>query len=102
MPAAPRIKICGITRLEDALAAARLGADWIGFNFWPRSRRYIAPDAAAPIVAALPASVLPVGVFVDPGADELASAIARSGVRTVQLHGDETPALCAGAPVPVV
>jgi phosphoribosylanthranilate isomerase len=102
MSAAPLVKICGITRLEDALAAARLGADWLGFNFWPRSRRYIAPEAAASIVAALPASVLPVGVFVDPRATELARAIQVSGVRTVQLHGDEPPALCASAPVPVV
>ncbi len=96
------VKICGITRLEDALAAVRAGADWLGFNFWPRSRRYLTPEAAASIVAALPASVLPVGVFVDPGADELARAVQLSGVRTVQLHGDEPPALCAAAPVPVV
>jgi phosphoribosylanthranilate isomerase len=96
------VKICGITRLEDALAAARLGADWVGFNFWPRSRRYIAPEAAACIVSALPASVLPVGVLVDPDAAELVRAIQVSGVRTVQLHGDESPALCASATVPVV
>jgi len=102
MTAPVLVKICGLTRLEDALAAARLGADWVGFNFWPRSRRYIAPEAAAAIVAALPASVLPVGVFVDPGAAELARAIQVSGVRTVQLHGDEPPALCAAVPVPVV
>lgn len=96
------VKICGITRVEDALAAARLGADWIGFNFWPRSRRYVAPAAAAAIVAALPPSVVPVGVFVDPSAAELAEAVRASGVRTVQLHGDEPPALCASSPVPVV
>jgi phosphoribosylanthranilate isomerase len=96
------VKICGITRLEDALDAARLGADWVGFNFWTRSRRYIAPEAAAPIVAALPPSVLPVGVFVDPAPEELARAVQVSGVRTVQLHGDESPAFCAAAPVPVV
>ncbi len=102
MSAPVLVKICGITRLEDALAAARLGADWVGFNFWPRSRRYLAPEAAAPIVAALPASVLPVGVFVDPTAAELSRAVQVSGVRTVQLHGDEPPALCAAALVPVV
>jgi phosphoribosylanthranilate isomerase len=98
----PLVKICGITRVEDALAAARLGADWLGFNFWPSSRRYIAPQAAAAIVAALPATVLPVGVFVDPTAVELAEVIRVSGVRTVQLHGDEPPELCAASPVPVV
>jgi phosphoribosylanthranilate isomerase len=96
------VKICGITRLEDGLAAARLGADWLGFNFWPRSRRYLAPAAAAPIVAALPPEVLPVGVFVDPTLDELLAAIRASGVRAVQLHGDEPPELCASLPVPVV
>ena len=96
------VKICGITRLEDGLAAARLGADWLGFNFWPRSRRYLAPAAAAPIIAALPPGVLPVGVFVDPGRDELLAAIRASGVRAVQLHGDESPELCASLPVPVV
>lgn len=102
MSAPVLVKICGITRLEDALAAARLGADWVGFNFWPRSRRYIAPEAAAAIVAALPPSVLPVGVLVDPSPAELLRAVQLSGVRTVQLHGDETPTLCAAAPVPVV
>lgn len=96
------IKICGITRVDDALAAVRLGADWIGFNFWPRSRRYVAPRAAAEIVAALPPSILPVGVFVDPSAAELAEVVRVSGVRAVQLHGDEPPEFCAASPVPVV
>jgi phosphoribosylanthranilate isomerase len=102
MTGAVLVKICGITRLEDALEAVRLGADWLGFNFWPRSRRYIAPRTAASIVAALPPAVLPVGVLVDPGLAELLDAILASGVRAVQLHGDEPPALCAAAPVPVV
>jgi phosphoribosylanthranilate isomerase len=96
------VKICGITRLEDALAAARLGADWLGFNFWPQSKRYLPPAAAAEIVRALPASVTAVGVFVDPTAAELAEAVGASGVTLAQLHGDETPAFCAAAPVPVV
>jgi phosphoribosylanthranilate isomerase len=97
-----QVKICGLTRLEDALAAARLGADWLGFNFWPGSRRYVRPEAAAALVAALPPSVLPVGVFVDPSREALLAAIRASGVRAVQLHGDEPPALCLGLPVPVV
>jgi phosphoribosylanthranilate isomerase len=99
---AVRVKICGITRLADGLAAARLGADALGFNFWPRSRRYLAPEAAAAIVAGLPAGVTPVGVFVDPDREGLLRAIAASGVRAVQLHGDEPPELCQGLPVPVV
>ena len=92
MSAPVLVKICGITRLEDALAAARLGADWVGFNFWPRSRRYITPEAAAAIVAALPA-LGPAGGRVrrSRAAAELARAVQLSGVRTVQLHGDEHP-----------
>ncbi len=96
------VKICGVTRVEDAVAAARLGADWIGLNFWPRSKRYVTLAAAAEIVAALPPAVVPVGVFVDPTADELRAAVRASGVRRAQLHGDEPPAFCTAAPVPVV
>jgi phosphoribosylanthranilate isomerase len=97
-----RVKICGVTRLEDALAAARLGADAVGFNFWPRSKRYLAPAAAAAIVRELPPSVVSFGVFVDPTRDEALAALAASGVSVAQLHGDEDPALCASLPIPVV
>lgn len=97
-----RVKICGITRLEDALAAARLGADAVGFNFWPRSKRHLTPAAAAAIVGRLPPSVASFGVFVDPTRAELEEALAVSGVGAAQLHGDEPPALCVGLPVPVV
>ena len=96
------VKICGITRPEDALWASGLGADALGFNFWRGSRRYLPPRSAAAIIAALPPSVLPVGVLVDPSEEELLEAVRVSGVRAVQLHGDEPPALCAKAPVPVV
>ena len=89
-----RIKVCGITRLEDALAAARLGADALGFNFWPGSKRFLPPGKAREIIRALPPLVATVGVFVDPSHEEAASAAALSGVQVVQLHGDETPALC--------
>jgi phosphoribosylanthranilate isomerase len=97
-----RVKICGVTRLEDALAAARLGADAVGFNFWPGSKRYLAPAAAGEIVRQLPAGVVPFGVFVDPSREEAEAALAASGVAVAQLHGDEPPALCAALPVPVV
>lgn len=100
--AAVRIKICGLTRAADALAAARLGAHALGFNFWPRSRRYLPPAEAGAIVRALPAGILAVGVFVNPTRAELLEAIAASGVGMVQLHGDEPPELCAGLPVPVL
>ncbi|WP_242396363.1 phosphoribosylanthranilate isomerase [Anaeromyxobacter oryzisoli] len=98
----PRVKLCGFRRLDDALAAAALGADALGFNFWPRSKRFVEPAAARAIVARLPPGVTAVGVFVDPTREELLAAIAASGVGAVQLHGDEPPALCAGLPVPVV
>ncbi len=98
----PRVKICGVTRLEDAREALRLGADALGFNFWPGSRRFIAPAAARAIVRALPPLATTVGVLVDPSAEELASAVALSGVQVAQLHGDEPPELCDRAPVPVV
>ncbi len=97
-----RVKICGITRTEDALLAARLGADALGFNFWPRSKRYLAPAAARAIVRRLPPYVTAVGVFVDPSREELLRAIEASGVTAVQLHGDEPPELCASLPVPAV
>lgn len=98
----PRVKICGVTRLEDALAAVRLGADALGFNFWPRSRRYVAPAQARAIVRRLPPLVTAVGVFVDPTRDEVLRAVEASGVVMAQLHGDETPELCLSIPVPVL
>jgi len=99
---AVRVKICGVTRLEDALAAARLGADAVGFNFWPRSKRYLPPGAALAIVRRLPPFVTAVGVFVDPTLDEVVRAAADSGIGVAQLHGDETPELCRSLPLPVL
>lgn len=97
-----RVKICGVTRVEDALAAARLGADALGFNFWPRSRRYLPPERARAIVRRLPPFVTAVGVFVDPTRDEVLRAAEASGVGVAQLHGDEPPDLCASLPLPVL
>jgi phosphoribosylanthranilate isomerase len=97
-----KVKICGITRLEDALAAARHGADALGFNFWPGSKRFIAPADAAAIVRKLPPAVEAFGVFVNASREEILAAVAASGVGTAQLHGDEPPALCASLPLPVV
>ncbi len=102
MSAPVRVKICGVTRLEDALLAVRLGADALGFNFWPGSRRFLAPAAAREIVRRLPPLVTAVGVFVDPSRDEVLRAVAASGVQVAQLHGDEPPALCSALPLPVV
>ena len=97
-----RVKICGVTRPEDALLAARLGADAVGVNFWPGSRRFLAPAAARALVRALPPLVTAVGVFVNPTRDEVLRAVEASGVTVVQLHGDEPPALCASLPFPVL
>ena len=65
-----------------------------GFNFYPRSPRYIAPAQARPIIAAIPANIETVGVFVNATLEEIVSAVAASGVGTVQLHGDEPAEFC--------
>lgn len=87
------VKICGITRVEDAKLAVSLGATAIGFIFWPASPRAIAPGQARSIVDALPASVATVGVFVNASRDEIETAAEAANVSAVQLHGDETPDL---------
>ena len=89
------IKICGITNIEDALAAVEAGADALGFNFYPRSPRFIAPAVARSLVERLPDSVLSVGVFVNEGGPEQVARIADEvGLKAVQLHGDESPEYC--------
>jgi len=89
------IKICGITNLEDALVAVDAGAQALGFNFWPSSRRYIAPGAAREIIAKLPANILTIGVLVNEASPAAAAQLAdEAGVRGLQLHGDESPAYC--------
>jgi phosphoribosylanthranilate isomerase len=85
------VKVCGITRVIDARQAVEEGVDALGFVFWPKSPRYIAPERAAEIVSMLPARVCAVGVFVNESVDGIADVVARSGVGTVQLHGDEPP-----------
>jgi phosphoribosylanthranilate isomerase len=89
------VKICGITNLEDALAAAATGASALGFNFYRPSPRYIDPHAARAIVARLPTEVLTVGVFVNEQSPALVEQIAdTAGVAALQLHGDESPEFC--------
>jgi phosphoribosylanthranilate isomerase len=94
-----RVKICGITRLEDAQTAVRLGADAIGFILWPKSPRAITIDAAARIARSLPPFVTRVGVFVDPSLNEAREAVDRIGLEAVQLHGDEAPSAFRALPV---
>lgn len=85
------VKICGITRAEDAALAAELGATWVGFVFWPGSPRFVTRAAAAEILATLPPHVTGVGVFVDQPAVEVDATAAQVGLGAVQLHGDESP-----------
>ena len=96
----PRIKICGITRVEDALAAARLGAHAIGLVFFAGSPRVVTPQQAHDIIAALPPFVVPVGLFVNADAQTVRAAIAAAPVQLLQFHGDETPQYCAGFGLP--
>lgn len=86
-----RIKICGITRPEDAICAARAGADAIGLVFHPPVRRNISLDTAYSIMAVLPPFVTPVGLFVDQPAQAIIQTARELGLRHVQLHGAETP-----------
>jgi len=94
-----RIKICGITRSEDAELALQLGAWALGFIFYAKSPRYIAPAAVKRILDELHSRGLKpehaVGVFVNASADEIRQTLAISGIDTVQLHGDETVDFCA-------
>jgi len=95
------LKICGITRLEDALQAVESGATHLGFVFWSRSPRAIEPDRAGEIVSALPAGVTSVGVFVNESVDDVRRAVERSGVAAVQLHGDEEPSYAGELDMPI-
>ena len=92
---AVRIKICGLTNEEDALAAARLGADWLGFIFAPRSPRCVTVSQVKRIVAALPHEAVKVGVFVDTPAAEVDSIMSQCGLDIAQLHGEEAPDVSA-------
>jgi phosphoribosylanthranilate isomerase len=88
------IKICGITLPDDAARAAAAGADYIGINFWPKSRRYVAASRAPLLAAAARAAGAAkiVGVFVDPEPNEVAAIMQQVDLDVIQLHGDETPA----------
>ena len=91
-----RVKICGITNVEDARLAVEAGADLIGLNFYPPSPRYISESTAREIRAALPATVLSVGVFVNAEREHIATLAERLDLHAVQFHGDETHADCSG------
>jgi phosphoribosylanthranilate isomerase len=83
------VKVCGLTRVEDGRAAAAAGADAVGFVFWPRSPRVVAPERAREIASALPPFVARVGVFVDEDPAAITRIAQQVGLDVVQLHGDE-------------
>lgn len=89
-----QIKVCGITRMDDARCAVRLGVDALGFNFYPKSPRYVTPEAARRMAAEFPPFLTTVGVFVDAALEEVDEVVAQSGMQVVQLHGDESPQYC--------
>lgn len=91
LEAMTRVKICGITNRTDALLAAENGADALGFNFYPRSPRYVTSETAREIAAGLPAGVRKIGVFVNEQPEPIAAAVRTAGLDAVQLHGDEAP-----------
>ncbi len=90
-----RVKICGITRIEDGIAAAEAGADAVGLVFWPGSPRCVQRELARTIVAALPAFVTTVGLFVDPACEDVRATLDAVPLDLLQFHGEESAALCA-------
>lgn len=95
-----RIKICGITRDEDAQAAARLGAHAIGFVFYAGSARAVTPARARTIIDALPPFVVPVGLFVNADERTVRETVAMTRIQLLQFHGDESAEFCAGFGLP--
>ncbi len=89
-----KVKICGLTNYKDAMAAVDMGADLLGFNFYPKSPRYVTTEQAAEIIGKLPGFVDTVGLFVNSSLEEIQEPLGRYSFDWVQLHGDETPEFC--------
>jgi phosphoribosylanthranilate isomerase len=96
------IKVCGITRVSDALHAVEQGATALGFVLWPRSPRAVSVDRAAEIIAELPSHVMTVGVFVDEPIDSIRSTAERAHLTAVQLHGNEPPTYADALDWPII
>ncbi len=90
-----RIKICGLTRLDDVQGAIAAGADAVGFVFYAKSPRYIQPEAAAKLIAQIPPFATAVGLFVNASEGEVQAVVAQTSIAMLQFHGDETVAECA-------
>jgi len=97
-----KVKICGITNLEDALLAVEAGADALGFIFVENTPRFITPEQAAPIIRRLPPFITPVGVFWDHLAGHVKTVAEACRLRALQLHGDESPEEVAQHALPVI
>lgn len=97
-----KVKICGITNLEDAIAGSELGADALGFIFVKSSPRYIPPEHAEHIIKELPPFITKVGVFADATKDEIREIVYHTHVNCLQLHGSETPEFAKDFDIPVI
>jgi len=97
-----KVKICGITNVEDALTAVEAGADALGFIFVENTPRFVTPEQVAPIVRALPPFVTPVGIFWDHPAGHVKAVAEACGLRALQFHGDEKPEALEGYQLPVI
>jgi phosphoribosylanthranilate isomerase len=97
-----RVKVCGITRVEDALSAIKYGADAIGFVFWAKSARYVTPEQARLIAAEIPAFISIVGVYVDPTPEWVQQTTQAANLTLCQFHGNESAAFCEQFALPYI
>ena len=97
-----KVKVCGITNLQDAMKAVELGADFLGFNFYPPSPRYISPEKARTILTQVPAQVGKVALFVNEPKEKILEVINKQTFSGVQFHGEESAEYCRGWELKVI